>query len=74
MTEGTQTASRLPISEALALLHAGSAVLVDTRDQRLYDNLHAAGALSLPLAQIDAPDGKAVAALPGDRLILLYCA
>jgi rhodanese-related sulfurtransferase len=73
MTEATQTASRLPISEALALLNAGSAVLVDTRDQRLYDNLHAAGALSLPLADRRARwQGGGRAA--GDRLILLYCA
>ncbi|MGH7529229.1 MAG: rhodanese-like domain-containing protein [Gemmatimonadales bacterium] len=62
-------------AEALSLVGTGQAVLVDTRDPRLYDNLHAAGAVSLPVSRIGGSDGgPAVAALPGDRLLILYCA
>jgi rhodanese-related sulfurtransferase len=59
---------RLTVGEARALIDAGRAVFVDTRDRRLYDNAHAEGALSLPLAEI------AAAALPADRILILYCA
>jgi rhodanese-related sulfurtransferase len=65
----------LAIPDALALVNAGQGVLVDVRDPRLYDNLHAAGALSLPLARLEAADGgRAVASLPRDRIVILYCA
>ena len=60
--------SRLSAGDARALIEAGRAVLVDTRDRRLYDNAHAEGALSAPLADIDAT------ALPADRILILYCA
>ncbi|PYO98834.1 MAG: hypothetical protein DMD60_03090 [Gemmatimonadetes bacterium] len=49
--------SRLTAAEAHALVTAGRAVLVDTRDARLFDNAHAAGALSLPLSAIQAGHG-----------------
>ncbi|MGH7701406.1 MAG: rhodanese-like domain-containing protein [Gemmatimonadales bacterium] len=54
---------------------AGGGVLVDARDRRLYDNAHAAGAVSLPLADADGPEGRARAeALAGGRTLILYCA
>ncbi|HEX9418367.1 MAG TPA: rhodanese-like domain-containing protein [Methylomirabilota bacterium] len=54
---------------------AGRGVLVDTRDGRLFDNAHAAGALSLPLATLEAAQGRApVGVLPPDRTLILYCA
>lgn len=59
---------RLAVGDARALIDAGRAVLVDTRDRRLYDNAHAEGAISLPLAEIEAT------ALPADRILILYCA
>lgn len=59
---------RLPVGDARALIEAARAVLVDTRDRRLYDNAHAEGAISLPLAEIEA------AAPPADRILILYCA
>src|SRR3989442_635352 len=50
-------------------------VLVDVRDRRLYDNTHAAGAVSLPLAVIQATQGQVPAgAVPPDRVLILYCA
>ena len=66
---------RISLTEARGLLDAGRGVLVDVRDRRLYDNAHAAGAISLPLAAIEAMDGRIPAgALPPDRVAILYCA
>lgn len=67
--------ARLTAAEARERVAAGRGVLVDTRDARLFDNAHAAGALSLPLASIEAAQGHAPAGLlPPDRKIVLYCA
>jgi rhodanese-related sulfurtransferase len=65
----------LTVTQAHELVAAGRGVLVDTRDARLFDNAHAAGALSLPLATIQAAQGRPPAgALPPDRTLILYCA
>ena len=45
-------------TQAHELVAAGRGVLVDTRDARLFDNAHAAGALSLPLATLEAAQGR----------------
>ena len=67
--------SGLTATQAHELVAAGRGVLVDTRDGRLFDNAHAAGALSLPLATIEAAQGHAPAgSLPPDRIVILYCA
>jgi rhodanese-related sulfurtransferase len=67
--------SGLTAAQAHELVAAGGGVLVDTRDRRLFDNTHAAGALSLPLATLEAAQGQApVGTLPPDRIIILYCA
>ena len=67
--------SGLTPPQAHELVAAGRGVLVDTRDGRLFDNAHAAGALSLPLATIEAAQGQApVGVLPPDRTLILYCA
>ena len=66
--------SRLTAAEAHELVAAGRGVLVDTRDVRLFDNAHAAGALSLPLSTIEAASGQVPASLPPDRVLIFYCA
>ena len=67
--------SGLTAQQAHELVAAGRGALVDTRDRRLFDNTHATGALSLPLATIEAAQGHAPAGLlPPDRKIILYCA
>jgi rhodanese-related sulfurtransferase len=67
--------SALTATQAHELVATGRGVLVDTRDGRLFDNAHAAGALSLPLATIEAAQGHAPGGvLPPDRTIILYCA
>ena len=66
---------RISVAETQALVAAGRGILVDTRDRRLYDNAHAAGAMSFPLSEIGAAQGdvRADSVLPG-RLLILYCA
>ena len=67
--------SGLTATQAHELVAAGRGVLVDTRDARLFDNAHAAGAHSLPLATIEAAAGHVpVGSLPPDRVLILYCA
>ncbi|OLB12821.1 MAG: hypothetical protein AUH07_07135 [Gemmatimonadetes bacterium 13_2_20CM_70_9] len=66
---------RITVVEAHRLIDAGRGVLVDARDRRLYDNAHATGAISLPLSEIEAANGRVTANLvPPDRLLILYCA
>lgn len=69
------TFGRLSVAEARALVDSGGGVLVDTRSRHLYDNAHAAGALSLPVSEIEAAEGRVrVDSVPPDRLLILYCA
>ena len=66
---------RISVADASALVDAGRAVLVDARDRRLYDNAHATGALSLPVSDIEAANGRIVAgSVPPDRILVFYCA
>ena len=75
MSEDTNEVRRISVSEAHALLDTRRGVLVDVRDRRLYDNTHAAGAVSLPLAVIQATQGQVPAGtVPPDRVLILYCA
>ena len=72
--EGTPVTG-LTAAQAYELVAGSRGVLVDTRDRRLFDNAHAAGALSLPLAPLEAAQGRApVGVLPPDRTLILYCA
>ena len=65
--EGPAVSGLTPM-QAHELVAAGRGVLVDTRDGRLFDNAHAAGAVSLPLAQIEAAQGRLPAsALPSEE-------
>jgi rhodanese-related sulfurtransferase len=66
---------RMSVTDAHALIARGRGVLVDTRGRYLYDNTHAAGAVSLPLAEIEAAEGRVrVDSVPPDRVLILYCA
>lgn len=60
---------RITVAQAHELFAAGRAVIADVRDEKLYDNAHITGALSLPsrrLAGTRLP--------PGGGLLILYCA
>jgi rhodanese-related sulfurtransferase len=66
---------QISVTDAHALIAGGRGVLVDTRGRYLYDNMHAAGAVSLPLAVVEAAEGRVrVDAVPPDRVLILYCA
>jgi hypothetical protein len=56
-------------SEAQQKLEQGQAVLVDVRGKALYDAGHAAGAISIPEAEMAARLNE----LPRDQEIILYC-
>ncbi|MGH7862521.1 MAG: rhodanese-like domain-containing protein [Candidatus Dormibacteraceae bacterium] len=65
---------RISPLEAWELVQAGRAVLVDTRDRAQYDEMHALGAKSVPLAEIEAsPNVPALAAISHDQTIIFYC-
>ena len=75
MTNDTDGIRRLSVAEAQQLIAAGQGVLVDTRGRHLYDNAHAAGAISVPFVAIEATEGRAAAdAVPPDRVLIFYCA
>ena len=59
-------------ADVAADLRDGSAafVLLDCRSRAAYARAHVPGAISLPHAEIDA---AALAALPGDALLVTYC-
>jgi rhodanese-related sulfurtransferase len=44
-------------------------VIVDVRDRVYYDEMHAAGAISIPLSELEARLGE----LNPDQWIILYC-
>ncbi|MBI3978045.1 MAG: rhodanese-like domain-containing protein [Chloroflexi bacterium] len=60
--------------EAIALVDAGKAVLVDVRAADVYAERHAAGAISIPLAEIaNNPRLPALVAIPAERQLIFYC-
>lgn len=62
---------RVPLEVALTALQSGAAVLVDVRSKQAYDASHIAGAVSIPLAEIEKnPTGLNLAK---DQWIITYC-
>ena len=62
---------RIPVEQALAAVQSGAAIIVDVRSAQAYDDSHVAGALSIPLADIENnPNGLA---LEKDQWIITYC-
>jgi len=62
---------RVPVEQALAALQSGAAVIVDVRSAQSYETSHVAGAVSIPLAEIETnPNGLA---LEKDQWIITYC-
>ncbi len=67
-------AARVAAAEAKALVDSGQGVLVDTRSSEQFANRRAAGAILAPLEAIRAnPDIPAIAAIPEDQQMILYC-
>ncbi len=67
---------RVTAAEAYELLGAGRAVLADVREPAGYENSHPRGAVSLPHVALQATAGRLPAgvSVPGDALLILYCA
>lgn len=60
---------RITLADAKSLLDNGTAVLLDARSARAYSSEHAAGAISLPEAEVIARFGE----LPADKVLIFYC-
>lgn len=63
---------RISAAQARTLVEQEGAVLVDTRDRRLFDNSHAVGAISIPLREIQASEARR-GLLPRDGRLVFYC-
>jgi 3-mercaptopyruvate sulfurtransferase SseA len=62
---------RVTTGDAKAALDSGAAVIVDVRSPASFETSHIAGAISIPLADIEAnPDGLNFAK---DQWIITYC-
>ena len=60
---------RITLKETQSLLEKGQAVLIDVRSVEEYDQAHAAGALSVPVAELPSR----LSELPRDKELILYC-
>ena len=61
---------RISVAQARQQADAGEAILVDVRTSAVYEGLHIAGAISMPLHQV----ARRYAELPADKLLIFYCA
>ncbi len=59
--------------EELDQLLAAGHLLVDARDPNIYADSHLAGAISLPLAEVDQLLAEFSARVPHDKPLILYC-
>lgn len=66
-------AQRISVDQAFAKVQAGQAVLVDVRGAQSYQRMHAAGALLIPLDEIESQPRAAAAKVPANRQPILYC-
>ena len=72
--ERLATVRRVTAREARTLAESGDSVLVDTRDRQLYGEMHAAGAIDVPLAEIESSASvPALASIPAEKSIIFYC-
>jgi rhodanese-related sulfurtransferase len=62
-------ADRIEAQEARRLVEKGEAVVIDVRNRSSWDLGHVAGAIHVPLAEIEA----LLSQLPKSKLIIAYC-
>ena len=71
LPESDAEVPRASLEEAKAALDNGTAIFVDVRSADAYEASHVAGALSIPLAEVEAnPSGLA---LDQEQWIITYC-
>jgi rhodanese-related sulfurtransferase len=68
MASGAEV-DRIEAQEAKRLVDKGEAVVIDVRSRSAWDLGHVAGAVHVPLAEIDAHLSR----LPKNKLIVAYC-
>lgn len=61
--------TQIDANELMRLMHSGEAVLIDVRPRDEFESGHIPGAVSMPLADIDARVGE----LSGDARVVAYC-
>ena len=64
---------RIDVDMAYDEVRAGKAALIDVRGDAAWHARHAAGALSIPLEDIEAAPTKALAGVRAGRRPILYC-
>ena len=74
VTQGPDTvyadgARRVTIEEMEAMVKAGTAVVIDVRNQAAYDTAHIPGARLIPAGEIQNHLNE----LPRDKMIITYC-
>lgn len=69
LTEGE--VPRIPLEQAKVALEGGAAIVVDVRSTQAYEQSHIAGAINIPLGEIETnPNGLE---LDKDQWIITYC-
>ena len=63
------TVPRVNVNDLRAGVVEGWAVVVDVRSRQQYEASHIAGAVSVPIGELEARIGE----LPRDRMIVTYC-
>jgi len=69
VVESADDVQRITPSDAKALLDGGDAVLYDSRSEAAYQQVHAAGALSLPASEAAARFSE----FPAGKSLIFYC-
>jgi hypothetical protein len=69
----SRDAVRIDVDSARAAVQAGRAVLVDVRSPDAYRSQRAAGAVLLPLDEIEQGPAAAAAKLPAGKQAIFYC-
>jgi rhodanese-related sulfurtransferase len=65
---------RISSADARNLVDSGQGVLVDTRDERYYQEAHAVGAISVPLEEIQASaELSGLGSVRADQKLIFYC-
>ncbi len=67
------THTTVPLDQVKAATTAGSAVLIDVREQSEWDAGHLKGALLVPTSLLSAKDATVPATIPKDKPIYLHC-
>jgi len=68
-----QGVKTLNLAQTYEIFQKGEALFIDARDAEEYAELHIPGAVNLNRERLDQEGAKAVAGIPADRLLVVYC-